>query len=277
MSVVSEGYFATMKMSLVGGRDFSTADVPESTPVAIVNVAFARDHVGAGTIIGRSVRLMGSASASPPTLIVGVVGDSKYESLMETAGPIIYLADRQRAVRDTRIRMVIRTSGDPSVLTGAVRKVVEQTDPQLTLRYTVLSRQLEESVLRERLMAALTSAFGGVGMVLALTGVFGVTAYVVSRRYREFGVRIAMGATRSAIVRMILKELTLVLAVGIVIGGVVAVAAGMSAASLLFGVNPFDAATLATVVAVLASGGVLAALGPAVRASRVDPVQVLRV
>jgi len=172
---------------------------------------------------------------------------------------------------------VIRTSGDPSALTGAVRKVVEQTDPQLTLRYTVLARQLEESVLRERLMAALTSAFGGVGMVLALTGVFGVTAYVVSRRYREFGVRIAMGATRSAIVRMILKELALVLAAGIAIGGVVAVAAGMSAASLLFGVNPFDAATLATVVVVLAGGGLLAALGPAVRASRVDPVQVLRV
>ncbi len=220
MSVVSGGYFQTMKMRVLAGRDFNAADVPESTPVAIVNEAFARDHVGGGEIIGRSVRLVGSAAVSPPTLIVGVVANSKYESLMEVSGPIIYLDDRQRAVGDTRIRMVIRASGDLGAVAGEVRRIVGEMDPLLSLRFTVLATQLEESVLRERLMAALTGAFGGVGMILALTGVFGVTAYVVSRRHREFGVRIAMGATSGTIVRMILKELALVLAAGIAAGGV---------------------------------------------------------
>lgn len=278
MSVVSEGYFDVMRMRLLEGRDVAVTDRPESAPVAVVNEELARRLSGGrDSVVGRRIRFTGSAETSPPTLIVGVVANSKYASLLEPASPIVYLSDRQRSPRDTRIRMVIRTSSAVDSLIAPVRRVVTDLDPRLNMRFTVLSRQLEESVLRERLMAALTSAFGALGLVLALTGVFGVTAYVVSRRHREFGVRLAMGARPIDIVRMVLADLAFVLSLGIATGGVIAVFIGESAASLLFGVTPFDLATFAAVICVLTGGGLLAALGPAVRGSRVNPVEVLRV
>jgi putative ABC transport system permease protein len=277
MNAISEGYFETMRTRLIAGRDFSGSDLKTSPSVAVVNEAFARLFFNGRSPMGETVRLTGSESESPPALIVGLVKDSKYARLTEPFEPIVFIPDRQREVVDTRVRMLIRASTDPASLANAVRVAMLDLDPQLSLRFSVLKTQLEESVLRERLMAALTGAFGALGMVLALTGVFGVTAYVVSRRYREFGVRMALGATRGGILRMILREIAIVVFVGIAAGGIVAAVAGGSMSAFLFGISGRDAGTLGAVALALAIGGLLAGVVPAMRASRVEPVDVLRV
>ena len=177
----------------------------------------------------------------------------------------------------TSVRLLIRSSTDAAALVNTVRRAVLELDPQSNLRFTVLRTQLEESILRERLLAALTGGFGVLGMVLALTGVFGVTAYVVSRRYREFGVRMALGATPGDVLRMVLREIAVVVVAGITAGAVLAAIAGGSMSAFLFGISGRDLTTLAVVAVALGLGGVLSAVIPAVRASRVSPVEVLRV
>jgi len=140
----------------------------------------------------------------------------------------------------------------------------------------VLRLQIEGSILRERLMATLSTAFGVLGMMLALTGVFGVTAYVVSRRHRELGVRLALGATGAGIVKLILVETAVVLGVGILLGAMLSLAAGSSVSAALYGVRPNDLTTMIVVTIMLGIGGLVASLIPAVRASRVAPVEALR-
>jgi putative ABC transport system permease protein len=277
LSAISEGYFGTMRMPLLGGRDFAATDLRQTPLVAIVNETFARTFFNGRNPVGETVRLTGSESQDPPALIVGLTADSRYASLTEPFEPIVYVPDRQRPVTATSVRLLIRSSTDAAALVNTVRRAVLELDPQSNLRFTVLRTQLEESILRERLLAALTGGFGVLGMVLALTGVFGVTAYVVSRRYREFGVRMALGATPGDVLRMVLREIAVVVVAGITAGAVLAAIAGGSMSAFLFGISGRDLTTLAVVAVALGLGGVLSAVIPAVRASRVSPVEVLRV
>lgn len=273
LTSVSEGYFRVMNTPLLAGRDFNSNDRPGTAPVAIVNQAFARAFFDGRNPVGKTFRLDGP---EPPFEIIGLASDSRYRTLSEEFTPIAFFADTQRPIPDLRLRFMIRTSGKPEALINSVKGALLDADPQLSMRFVVLQSQVEESVLRERLMAALTGAFGVLGAMLALTGIFGVTAYLVSRRYREFGVRIALGATASGIVRMILGEVTLMLFAGIILGGLIAVAAGTAASTILFGVKPHDPSTLIIVTVLLGSGGLIAAFIPALRASKVAPIEALR-
>jgi predicted permease len=273
LSSISEGYFRVMNTPFLAGRDFNSNDRPSTTPVAIVNQTFAKLFFDGANPVGRTFRLDGP---EPPFEIVGLVGDTKYRALAETFTPIAYLAAGQERAPRTTVRYVMRSTGTPQSLIGPVKQVLAAMDPQLSVRFVILQSQLEESVLRERLMAALTAAFGVLAAMLALTGVFGVTAYVVARRYREFGVRIALGATRSGIVRLVLGELAWILLAGVILGGALAVAAGTTASTMLYGVKPYDAFTMGIVIALLGGGGLIAGLIPALRASRVAPVEALR-
>jgi putative ABC transport system permease protein len=273
LCAISEGYFNVMRMPLLAGRDFTTSDRRGTKPVAVVNQAFARIFFNGQNPVGRTFY---TGRSGPPYEVVGLTGDSKYLALAEPFAPIVYLADRQREVADTRVRFLIRVSGKPEALIASVKQTLLAADPTLNMRFIGFETQIEQSVKRERLMAALTGAFGFLGLLLALTGVFGVTAYVVSRRFREFGVRIAMGATRYRIIHLVLGELTSSLFIGIAIGTVLAVAAGTVTSSILFGVKPHDVLTLVVVSFVLATGGLLAGCLPAIRASRVAPIEALR-
>jgi predicted permease len=273
LSSISEGYFRVMNTPFLAGRDFNSNDRPSTTPVAIVNQTFAKLFFDGANPVGRTFRLDGP---EPPFEIVGLVGDTKYRALAENFTPIAYLAAGQERAPRTTVRYVIRSTGTPQSLIGPVKQVLAAMDPQLSVRFVFLQSQIQESVLRERLMAALTAAFGVLAAMLALTGVFGVTAYVVARRYREFGVRIALGATRSGIVRLVLGELAWILLAGVFLGGALAVAAGTTASSMLYGVKPYDAFTMGIVIALLGGGGLIAGLIPALRASRVAPVEALR-
>lgn len=273
LTSVSEGYFRVMNAQLLAGRDFNRSDRPTTAPVAIVNQAFARTFFSGQNPVGKTFQLDGP---EPPFEIVGLVTDSKYRALSENWTPIAYLAASQEQPPRTTVRFLVRSSGSPEHLIHPLKQAVLGVDAQLFMRFTILQSQIEESVLRERLMAVLFGAFGVLGAMLALTGVFGVTAYIVSRRYREFGVRIALGSTRGGIVRLVLHEIAAVLMGGIFLGALVVLAMGSAAAAVLYGVKPYDVSILTAVALLLASGGLLAALIPALRASRVAPVEALR-
>jgi predicted permease len=274
LTSVSEDYFRVMKTPLLAGRSFNTGDRPGTPPVAIVNQAFARAFFGGLNPVGKSFRLDGP---EPPFEIVGLAGDTKYGSLAETFTPIAYLAAGQEQPPGLKVRFIIRSDGKPETLIAAVRSAVLDFDPNLTMRLVVLQTQIQESVLRERLLAAVTGFFGILGAMLAVTGVFGVTSYVVSRRNREFGVRLALGATGQRLIWLILRETALVLLAGIAAGALPALAAGKAAATALYGIQPYDLKTFLLVAVVLAAVGLAAAFVPALRAGRVAPVEALRV
>lgn len=274
LTSVSEGYFRVMNIPLLAGRDFNHADQPKTAPVAIVNESFARALFAGRNPIGQSFRFRES---EPPTEIVGLMKDSKYRALSEPFTPIVYLAANQEQPPRTTVRFLLRSAGSPQHLIPSFKQLVQTVDPRLFMRFAVLQTQLEESILRERLMAILFGAFGVLSVMLALTGVFGVTAYVVSQRYREFGVRVALGATRGGILRLVLGEIASIVFCGIALGALIVLGAGSAASSLLYGVKAYDVSILAAVGFLLASGGLAAALAPAVRASRTDPIEALRI
>jgi ABC-type antimicrobial peptide transport system permease subunit len=274
LSSVSEGYFRVMQMPILAGRDFNSTDRRGATPVAIVNQTFTRVFFRGRNPVGKLFRLDGP---EPPFEIVGITADTKYRTLDEEFTPIVYFAASQEQTPRLTVRYVIRASGAPEALIKPVKDTLAAMDPRLSVRFVVLESQIRESVLRERLMAALTSAFGVLGAMLALTGVFGVTAYVVARRFREFGVRIARGASRAGIVRLVLGQIATVLLAGVVLGGCLAIVLGKAASKLLYGITPNDVPTMLTAICILTGGGLIAGLLPALRASRVSPVEALRV
>jgi len=277
LTSVSDDYFRVMNTPLLTGRTFNSGDRPNTTPVAIVNQAFAKRFFDGKNPVGKMFWLDSVDEKDPPLQIVGLVANAKYDSIAEEFGPIAYFAASQERTPRLTVRYLIRSTASPDSLINPVKQVIAGFDPRLHIRFVVLQTQIEESVSGRRVLAALTSAFGLLGAMIALTGVFGVTAYIVARRYREFGVRLALGATSSGIVRLVLSELATVLLAGVLLGGTFALAAGRIASTLLYGVQPHDAPTFLLVIALLGVGGFTAGLIPALRASRVPPVEALRV
>jgi ABC-type antimicrobial peptide transport system permease subunit len=157
-----------------------------------------------------------------------------------------------------------------------VKGTVAAVHPEISIRFRVLSEQLRDSLLRDRLMATLAGAFGFLAAVLATLGLYGVIAYMVARRRNEIGVRVALGADRSRIVRLVLREAALLLAIGAVVGVGLALWAGRAASALLYGLKPTDPATFAGAIALLSAVALIASYGPARRAARVEPMQALR-
>jgi len=273
LNSVSAGYFEVMKLPVLAGRDFGVNDGPATPPVAIVNQTFARMFFAGQNPVGKTFRFDGP---EPPFEIVGLAGDSKYRTLAEDFSPIAYFPANQAGMPRSTLRFLIRGAVSPESLTSSVKRVVLESDPQLNMRFVLVPTLLQDSVVRERLLAALTSAFGVLGAMLALSGVFGVTAYIVTRRHREFGVRMALGATGSGIVRLVLGEIAFVLLVGIAVGAGLALAAGTVMSSAFYGIKPYDPLTLSIVALALSAGGLFAAFIPALKASRVAPVEALR-
>lgn len=277
LTSVSAGYFRVMSIPFLAGRDFDSSDRLGTTPVAIVSQAFADTFFGGKNPVGKTFHLGGLDQDEPPYEIIGLVGNTKYSDIQENFAPIAYFADSQEKIRRTTTRYVLRTTASPETLINPVKQVIAALDPRLNMRFAVIETQISDSLRRERMMATLTSAFGALGMMLALTGIFGVTAYVVVRRYREFGIRIALGSTSRGILQLVLADLAVVMAAGIVLGIALGLITGRVASTLLYGVKPHDWITIVSVVAILGGSGLLAGLIPALRAARVAPVEALRV
>jgi hypothetical protein len=251
--------------------------------VAVVNERFARTFFPGGAL-GRTIALgrpprgkagAGAPASGPPIQIVGIAGDAKYNNLREDAKPLFFLPFGQMT-RSLRA-LEVRTALPASAVAGPVRDALSGVTKDIMIRGVMtLADQVDSSLAAERLLLRLCLVFGGLALVLACVGLYGVIAYSVAQRTAEIGLRVALGATPSSVMRGVLRETMVLVAAGVAIGVPAALVSTRLIGSFLYGLTPRDPATIAVAAAILLAAAALAALIPAVRAARVDPNVALR-
>jgi predicted permease len=276
---VGPKFFETMKIPVWLGRDFTPGDDEKAPKVAIVNQTFARRFYGVDDAVGKRFGWMRSEQTDFE--IVGIAKDARYESLRRDIQPTIYLPIRQDLAGLSSLNFYVRGKSDPRRLIASVRAAVEELDRNLPLfNVRTLEEQIDELLLQERLFAKLTTFFGAIALLLACVGLYGILSYAVAKRTGEIGIRMALGAARSDIVSMVLRETLLLIGVGAVIGMPAAWGAAKSASSaisgMLFQLDPTDAVTIVGGAIVMAACAAVAGFLPARRASGVDPMVALR-
>jgi predicted permease len=274
---IGPGYFRTLETPLLAGRDFDERDTPGAPDVAIVNEAFARTVFGDRNPVGRSFRVDAPAGEPEPAYqVVGLVKNTKYNGLREEFRAIAFLPLAQDKEYSDSVAFLVRSQAPPAATMSEVRRIMSELHGGLLVQFRVLERQVAQSVLRERLMAGVSGAFGVLATLLSMLGLYGVLSYMVARRQNEIGVRVALGATKGQVMWLVLVEAGRLVAVGLVIGGLAALALGRYAESLLYGLQARDSFTLVAACVLLAVTAVAASLLPARRALRLDPAVVLR-
>jgi putative ABC transport system permease protein len=273
---VSPGYFQTLQVPVHWGRAFDAADRAQSRPVAIVNDAFVHRFLG-GTADAAVVKTF-TEPGYPPTAyeVVGRVGNTKYGDVREDDLPIVYVPLAQAPTMTTWKSVIVRTSLTPGALGESVRRRVKALNPDIWVRMTDLPAQLDQRVVRERMMAWLAGAFGVLAVSLAAVGLYGLMAYLSVGRRAEIGVRLALGATRAGVVLMMVRESAGLVAAGLGAGLVLSFLLARGASSLLFQLAPTDALTWAGAGIALAIVAGIAAVVPAWRTAGLDPVTTLR-
>ena len=266
-------YFATMGIPVVRGRVFTAADGPTAPPVAVVNETLARTVFAGEDAVGKHVRF-GPAPSGPWTTIVGVVGDVRHRRLDADPEPEVYISGMQNPPVAPFI--AVRTSGDPAELAGTLRTVARQIDPTLTLYdLRTMSDIRSDSIAEQRFILLLIVSFGALALTLAGIGVYGVMSLAVAQRTQELGIRMALGAGPARLVAMILRDALNLSAAGVGFGILAALALSPFLASQLYGVRPVDPPTFAAIAGLLITVAFLAALLPARRAIRIDPIQAM--
>jgi len=272
VTYVSDGYFRTLGIPLIQGRDFNDQDRVGSPKVAVINEKFAHYFFGSANPIGKRIGL----DKVPDTTIVGVVKDAKYINLRQNMRRHFYTPTTQEE-HLFDLALHVKTVGDPAAVAELVRGEIRTLDPHLPLyNIKTIASEIDESLMQERLLTWLSTAFALLAALLTALGLYGVLAFSVARRTREIGIRVALGAQRRDVFRLIiLRGLTLV-AVGVAVGIVASLALGRLMTGLLFGVEPSNALTLVSVSLGLTVVGLLACYFPARRATKVDPLVALR-
>jgi len=273
LSAVSADYFKTLGVAVIAGRDFTAADRLDAPRAAIVNVSFAREFLRGADPVGHQIQLGGATEAR--WTIVGEVKDIQQIGWDVPAGPQVFVPAPQAGY--TPASIAIRTKVDPTGLVETIRRTIQQVDPeQPAARVFTLESELARSAAPRRDNAILLGAFAGVALVLAAVGLAGVIAYLVAHRTHEIGVRVALGAGRGDVLRLVVGEGARLVVLGTVIGVIAAGALTRVLRSLLFGVTATDAVTFLVVPLLLAAVALGAAVVPARRATKVDPMVALR-
>jgi predicted permease len=274
---ISPGYFATLRMTLLAGRNFNGSDVPTAPKVAIVNQALAHRFFPNLDPVGKTFRIEDvSGKPGPPIEVVGVVKDSKYETLREEASPTAFFPATQVPGHSEAETFELRTGIRPSALVSAVQAAVGDVNKQIPIEFHTLAEQVNDSMVQERMLALLSGFFGALALLLAMIGLYGTLSYLVAQRQTEFGIRMALGAGPGSILRLVMRNVIGVLAVGVAAGIGISLAATRVLRELLFGLGPHDTVTVIAAVAVLSVVALIAGYLPARRATKVDPMVALR-
>ena len=274
---VSDGYFRTMGMELLSGRNFDAHDTPAAPLAAIVNETFARMWLQAENPVGK--RFWREETATDPEQafeIVGLVKDAKYQNLRQQRVPVIYLPASQEAKPNSFAMLFIRSDVPTANVIPALRKAFTQASSQIVPTFQDYAGMVDETLIRDRLVAILSGFFGGLAVLLATLGLYGVISFAVARRTNEIGIRMALGADRPVILKMILGEAFALVGIGLVAGGVLALALAQTVRTLVYGLEPSDPVTLFAAALFLAAVALGASLLPARRAAKLDPMVALR-
>ena len=274
---VSVGYFRTMGTPILAGRDFDERDAPGADKAAIVTQLFANKFFPDRSPLGQTFQIDEAPGRKQPLCrIVGVVKDTKYTDLREEIAPLAFFAAAQSEEPGPYLQVVLRSDAPLTTITPSVTAALAAIDRGIVVQFQTLPSMVRDSLMRERLMATLSVFFGALAALIATIGLYGVMSYTVARRRNEIGIRMALGADRRDVVRMVMREASLLLAAGVVVGTALAVAAARTAATLLFGLHPGDPATLAMAAGGLGAIAMLASYLPALRAARLEPTEALR-
>jgi predicted permease len=268
------GFFETMQMRLLEGREFSRIDAVGAAAVAIVNESYARRYFSNRSPVGQ--RLSAVVRGERKDLqIVGLASNTKATGLRRTPAAIVYVPYQQLS-GNVPTSFEVRASGSLTQAATALQRMLQPRFPNAPIEVVPLSAQVDGAMMQERLMATVASGFGGLALLLACVGIYGLLAYTVARRAKEMGIRLALGAQRRRLIAMVLTGALRLVAVGVALGVPSAWAATRLVKSMLFGLEPTDPATLAAAVGLLSAAALIAAYVPAWRASRVDPLVALR-
>jgi putative ABC transport system permease protein len=277
---VSPGYFATLEIPIIAGRDFNDRDTATSPKVAMVNQTFAKKLLQGANPIGQVFRVWNDPGKPPRYYqVAGLVKDSVYNDMHEPVVPVMYFphAQLEAPFSFPGATFLIRSRGG---MTGgvlnSVKNAIAGVNPEIDIQFVVLRTQIRERLTQDELMATLCAFFGGLAVLLAAIGLYGVISYTVAQRTNEIGIRMALGALRSGVIRLIFGEVSVLVGIGIAVGVGLTLAGGRATGSLLFGLKAHDPLTLALTVILLAAIGFVASFVPARRASRLDPMVALR-
>jgi predicted permease len=270
------GFFTTMQIPILRGREIEDRDRQGAAPVAVVSDHFARTYFGEANPLGRYLDVRGSSPLKPQ--IVGVAATARYGGLKNNIPPVVYLSYAQvPSSQLQQMTFALRTDGDPLRYVSAVRGIVREADARVPVtNVKTLAADIDQTINQEIVFARLCSAFAILALVIACVGLYGTMAYTVARRTREIGIRMALGARRRLVIWMVLREVCVLAALGLAIGVPTALGTSRLIESFLFGTEPNDPRALALAVAILVCAALVAGYGPARRASRVDPMIALR-
>ena len=276
MQFVSPGFFQTLAIPVMLGRDFSDRDEKGAPQVAVVNERFAKRYFAGRSPVGLHVGMGGDPGTRADIEIVGVVKDTRYESLRDEVPYELYRPYRQVEFVQG-MTVYARALGDPAAVFASMRRSVNEVDSNVPIyRMRTLDQQLDKSLMSERMLASLSGVFGFLATLLAAIGLYGVMAYMVVRRTREIGIRMALGADRVSVVWLVMREVLALSTVGVLIGGAGAYAATRLVQKELFGILPTDALTMALSALGIATVAIVAGYLPARRATAIDPMRALR-
>jgi putative ABC transport system permease protein len=278
LNSVTSSYFETLGTAFVAGRDFNTHDTLHSPQVAIVNQTMVKKFFAGQNPIGRRFRIENGSKLGDPTEIIGVVKDAKYHALRDEIPATAYLAVSQAPFlfQESENFELLVAVGAPTAVIPTVRSAIAEVNRDVSLQFTTLAAQVDESLIRERLLATLSGFFGALALLLATIGLYGVMSYNVARRRNEIGIRMALGAEQSGVLTMVLREVAILIGVGLAIGVTAALTTTRLLESFLYGIKSSDPLTLSFAAGVLALVAAIAGYIPARRASRLDPMAALR-
>jgi predicted permease len=271
-------YFRSLGTPLLTGRDVTAADVAGRPVVALVNEAFARKFLAGENPVGRTftVEQFGAARTNTQVEIIGMVADAKYRTLREAIAPAAYVPMGQYDSPFSSMAMPIKTAGPPLAARDAVLAAIASVNKDVVVSFKTFEEDLNAAVVQERLVATLSAFFGGLALLLAAIGLYGVMSYSVSRRRNEIGIRMALGAEPDTVVRLVLAHVSLITVAGLAAGAAAAVGAGRFVNALLFNLATYDGQMLALTAVTLALTAAVAGYLPARRAARIDPMLALR-